>query len=120
MKVIYVYCRPLNLLTNLLFNSKVNQNPASASFCYNWIKNGRWYDIWNRRAMKKSAIVNPNKNHAINPATEDSFELITEGLDIESRTICPPSEDQIRQLNQIASEPPFSDIFKVKTRKLRL
>jgi hypothetical protein len=70
--------------------------------------------------MKKSAIETPNENHKIEPAPEDSFELITEGLDIESRTICPPSEDQIRQLNQIASEPPFSDIFKVKVRKPRL
>lgn len=70
--------------------------------------------------MKKSSIVKPNENLKINPAPEDSFESITQGLDIDNRTICPPSEDQIRQLNQIASEPPFSFIYKVKIRKSRL
>jgi hypothetical protein len=70
--------------------------------------------------MKKSAIRNPNDNHPINPEKEDSFESITKGLEIDNRTICPPSDEEIEKLNQIASEPPFSFIFKMKVRKTRL
>jgi hypothetical protein len=51
--------------------------------------------------------------------TETSFESITMGLDIPKRTICPPSEELIEQLNKIASQPPFSIIYKGKDQPIR-
>jgi hypothetical protein len=66
--------------------------------------------------MKKSTIVQVKENQPVNRDDEASFKSITRGLDIESRTICPPSEELIKQLNQIASKPPFSFVYKAKDR----
>jgi hypothetical protein len=64
--------------------------------------------------MKKSSSIQSEENQLVNQDIYPSFESITEGLDIANRTICPPTEEQIERLNQMASRPPFSIVYKVK------
>jgi hypothetical protein len=69
--------------------------------------------------MKKPKIAKESECPEIDEETESSFESITRGLDIPNRTICPPSEELIEQLNKMASRPPFSIIYKGKDQSIR-
>jgi hypothetical protein len=64
--------------------------------------------------MKKPSIVQTEDNQSVNSNIYPSFESITKGLDIADRTIKPPTKELVKRLNEMASKPPFSIIYKVK------
>jgi hypothetical protein len=67
--------------------------------------------------MKKSWIENKRKKSVT--VTDFNDQNIFEGLELAQRTQLPPSEEKIIRLNEIASKPPFSYIYKAKENQLR-
>jgi hypothetical protein len=64
--------------------------------------------------MNKSIAIQSEDNQIVNSDIYPSFESLTKGLDIPDRTIKPPTEELIKRLNELASKPPFSIVYKVK------
>jgi hypothetical protein len=66
--------------------------------------------------MKKSWTENKRGSVTI---TDFSDQNIFKDLELAQRTQLPPSKEEIKRLNEIASQPPFSYIYKAKANKVR-